>query len=189
MLVLWWCVSILQVAWIKADTKGILAIHTTKVALNHRLSVTHNGHNTWKLHISHVQLNDSGPYMCQGMYLWLLFLAFPNAQLSIFCSKPNILQWTRNRCGVKWVLVCSKPCKTSQKFIIHVENYLEMGVRVLGFIFSISFSRIIMIEIYFASSTRFFSANGDWIRRAFTICVQIKLKIIYNIMRRMHDEF
>lgn len=35
------------------------------VALNPRLSVTHNGHNTWKLHISHVQLNDSGSYMCQ----------------------------------------------------------------------------------------------------------------------------
>lgn len=36
------------------------------VALNPRLSVTHNGHNTWKLHISDVQLNDSGSYMCQG---------------------------------------------------------------------------------------------------------------------------
>lgn len=35
------------------------------VALNQRLSVTHNGHNTWKLHIAHVQLNDSGSYMCQ----------------------------------------------------------------------------------------------------------------------------
>lgn len=49
-----------QVAWIKSDSKAILAIHTLMVALNPRLSVTHNGHNTWKLHISHVQLNDSG---------------------------------------------------------------------------------------------------------------------------------
>nr|XP_029715197.1 protein amalgam-like [Aedes albopictus] len=54
-----------RVAWIKSDTKAILAIHTHMVALNQRLSVTHNGHNTWKLHISHVQLNDSGSYMCQ----------------------------------------------------------------------------------------------------------------------------
>lgn len=54
-----------QVAWIKSDSKAILAIHTHMVALNPRLSVTHNGHNTWKLHISHVQLNDSGSYMCQ----------------------------------------------------------------------------------------------------------------------------
>ncbi|XP_035914095.1 protein amalgam [Anopheles stephensi] len=54
-----------RVAWIKSDSKAILAIHTHMVALNPRLSVTHNGHNTWKLHISHVQLNDSGSYMCQ----------------------------------------------------------------------------------------------------------------------------
>ncbi|XP_055589719.1 protein amalgam-like [Uranotaenia lowii] len=54
-----------RVAWIKSDSKAILAIHTHMVAVNPRLSVTHNGHNTWKLHISHVQLNDSGSYMCQ----------------------------------------------------------------------------------------------------------------------------
>lgn len=54
-----------RVAWIKSDSKAILAIHTHMVALNPRLSVTHNGHNTWKLHIHTVQLNDSGSYMCQ----------------------------------------------------------------------------------------------------------------------------
>lgn len=56
---------LLQVAWIKSDTKAILAIHTHMVAQNPRLSVTHNGHNTWKLHISNVQESDSGTYMCQ----------------------------------------------------------------------------------------------------------------------------
>lgn len=54
-----------QVAWIKSDSKAILGIHTHMVSLNPRLSVTHNGHNTWKLHISRVQINDSGSYMCQ----------------------------------------------------------------------------------------------------------------------------
>ncbi|XP_065165837.1 lachesin-like isoform X2 [Atheta coriaria] len=54
-----------KVAWIKSDTKAILAIHTHMVAQNQRLSVTHNGHNTWKLHVSNVQKNDSGTYMCQ----------------------------------------------------------------------------------------------------------------------------
>nr|XP_022901273.1 lachesin-like [Onthophagus taurus] len=54
-----------KVAWIKSDTKAILAIHTHMVAQNSRLSVTHNGHNTWKLHVSNVQKNDSGTYMCQ----------------------------------------------------------------------------------------------------------------------------
>lgn len=55
----------LQVAWIKSDSKAILAIHTHMVAHNQRLSVTHNGHNTWKLHVANVQKNDSGTYMCQ----------------------------------------------------------------------------------------------------------------------------
>ncbi|KAK9889039.1 hypothetical protein WA026_004320 [Henosepilachna vigintioctopunctata] len=54
-----------EVAWIKSDTKAILAIHTHMVAQNPRLSVTHNGHNTWKLHVSNVKKNDSGTYMCQ----------------------------------------------------------------------------------------------------------------------------
>lgn len=58
----WWQ---FQVAWIKSDSKAILAIHTHMVAHNQRLSVTHNGHNTWKLHVSNVQKNDSGTYMCQ----------------------------------------------------------------------------------------------------------------------------
>ncbi|CAH2085442.1 unnamed protein product [Euphydryas editha] len=53
------------VAWIKSDSKAILAIHTNMVALNPRLSVTYNNHNTWKLHVSNVQANDSGTYMCQ----------------------------------------------------------------------------------------------------------------------------
>ncbi|CAH1153414.1 unnamed protein product [Phaedon cochleariae] len=54
-----------KVAWIKSDTKAILAIHNHMVAQNPRLSVTHNGHNTWKLHVCNVQKNDSGTYMCQ----------------------------------------------------------------------------------------------------------------------------
>lgn len=57
--------SVLQVAWIKSDSKAILAIQTHMVAHNPRLSVTHNGHNTWKLHVSNVQINDCGTYMCQ----------------------------------------------------------------------------------------------------------------------------
>ncbi|XP_029169231.1 lachesin-like isoform X2 [Nylanderia fulva] len=54
-----------RVAWIKSDSRAILAIHTHMVAHNPRLSVTHNGHNTWKLHVTNVQPNDSGTYMCQ----------------------------------------------------------------------------------------------------------------------------
>ncbi|GBP59583.1 hypothetical protein EVAR_44798_1 [Eumeta japonica] len=35
------------------------------VTLNSRMSVTHNGHNTWKLYIANVEAQDSGSYMCQ----------------------------------------------------------------------------------------------------------------------------
>ncbi|KAL5277380.1 hypothetical protein ACFFRR_002552 [Megaselia abdita] len=54
-----------KVAWLKSDSKAILGIHTHMISLNPRLSVTHNGHNTWKFHIANVHLNDSGSYMCQ----------------------------------------------------------------------------------------------------------------------------
>lgn len=57
--------GIYKVAWIKSDSKTILAVHTHLVAHNNRLSVTHNGHNTWRLKVSNVQKNDSGSYMCQ----------------------------------------------------------------------------------------------------------------------------
>ncbi|XP_047343622.1 lachesin-like isoform X10 [Vespa velutina] len=57
--------TLVSIAWIKSDSRAILAIHTHMVAHNTRLSVTHNGHNTWKLHVSNVQPNDSGTYMCQ----------------------------------------------------------------------------------------------------------------------------
>ncbi|VVD04184.1 unnamed protein product, partial [Leptidea sinapis] len=40
-----------RVAWIKADTKAILAIHEHVITNNARLSVTHNDYNTWTLNI------------------------------------------------------------------------------------------------------------------------------------------
>ncbi|XP_028149088.1 lachesin-like [Diabrotica virgifera virgifera] len=54
-----------QVAWIKADTKAILAIHEHVITNNARLSVTHNDFNTWTLNIRGVKREDRGQYMCQ----------------------------------------------------------------------------------------------------------------------------
>ncbi|KOB77991.1 Lachesin [Operophtera brumata] len=54
-----------QVAWIKADTKAILAIHEHVITNNARLSVTHNDYNTWTLNIRTVKREDRGQYMCQ----------------------------------------------------------------------------------------------------------------------------
>ncbi len=52
-------------AWLRSDSKAILAIHTHMVTNNPRMGVEHNGHNSWTLRISNVMRNDSGIYMCQ----------------------------------------------------------------------------------------------------------------------------
>ncbi|XP_073987625.1 lachesin-like isoform X2 [Rhodnius prolixus] len=54
-----------RVAWIKADTKAILAIHEHVITNNARLSVTHNDDNTWTLNMRGVRREDRGTYMCQ----------------------------------------------------------------------------------------------------------------------------
>uniref|UniRef100_A0A8D8X7W4 Neurotrimin n=1 Tax=Cacopsylla melanoneura TaxID=428564 RepID=A0A8D8X7W4_9HEMI len=55
-----------KVAWIRPNTREVLALHNKVVAANKfRLAVSHNGHDTWKLYIKDVQRTDSGPYMCQ----------------------------------------------------------------------------------------------------------------------------
>ena len=38
-----------QVAWIKSDTKAILAIHDHVITNNARLDITHNDKDTWTL--------------------------------------------------------------------------------------------------------------------------------------------
>ncbi|XP_078048531.1 lachesin [Augochlora pura] len=54
-----------RVAWIKADTKAILAIQEHVITNNARLSVTHSDYNTWTLSIHSVRREDRGIYMCQ----------------------------------------------------------------------------------------------------------------------------
>ena len=54
-----------KVAWIKADDKGILAMHDRVLTNNARLSVMHSDLHTWTLHIRDVHRSDRGNYMCQ----------------------------------------------------------------------------------------------------------------------------
>uniref|UniRef100_A0ABD2VUR5 Ig-like domain-containing protein n=2 Tax=Trichogramma kaykai TaxID=54128 RepID=A0ABD2VUR5_9HYME len=54
-----------RVAWIKADTKAILAIHEHVISNNARLTVKHSDFNTWTLNIKNAQPEDRGTYMCQ----------------------------------------------------------------------------------------------------------------------------
>ncbi|KAG8240125.1 hypothetical protein J437_LFUL007302 [Ladona fulva] len=49
----------------KAEDQTILTLHTKVVTHNSRVSVTHDGHRTWNLHIRQVKESDRGCYMCQ----------------------------------------------------------------------------------------------------------------------------
>ncbi|CAL8101989.1 unnamed protein product [Orchesella dallaii] len=54
-----------RIAWIKVDSKAILAIHDNVITNNQRLTVTMNDKVTWTLHIRTVERADQGFYMCQ----------------------------------------------------------------------------------------------------------------------------
>lgn len=54
-----------QVAWVRVDTQTILSIHHNLITQNNRISLTHNDHRSWYLHIKEVEEDDRGWYMCQ----------------------------------------------------------------------------------------------------------------------------
>ncbi|CAB0035121.1 unnamed protein product [Trichogramma brassicae] len=53
------------VAWMLFDQSAILTVHNHVITRNPRISVSHDKHRTWYLHISNVQEEDKGRYMCQ----------------------------------------------------------------------------------------------------------------------------
>jgi len=55
----------LQVAWMHFEQSAILTVHNHVITRNPRISVTHDKHRTWFLHISNVHEEDKGRYMCQ----------------------------------------------------------------------------------------------------------------------------
>ncbi|KAJ8984270.1 hypothetical protein NQ317_009754 [Molorchus minor] len=55
----------LMVAWMHFEQSAILTVHNHVITRNPRISVTHDKHRTWFLHISNVQEEDKGRYMCQ----------------------------------------------------------------------------------------------------------------------------
>ncbi|UYV78478.1 hypothetical protein LAZ67_16001654 [Cordylochernes scorpioides] len=59
------CLPCGQVAWIKIDTQTLLAIHTHAITRDSRIRVSHSNNRQWYLHISNVQVEDQGYYMCQ----------------------------------------------------------------------------------------------------------------------------
>ncbi|KAJ9577406.1 hypothetical protein L9F63_006029, partial [Diploptera punctata] len=53
------------VAWMHFEQSAILTVHNHVITRNPRISVTHDKHRTWFLHITNVQEEDKGRYMCQ----------------------------------------------------------------------------------------------------------------------------
>ncbi|XP_031623128.1 lachesin-like [Contarinia nasturtii] len=54
-----------RVAFVRVDTQTILSIHHNLITQNQRISLTHNDHRSWYLHIKEVEEDDRGWYMCQ----------------------------------------------------------------------------------------------------------------------------
>ncbi|XP_026320045.1 lachesin-like isoform X2 [Hyposmocoma kahamanoa] len=54
-----------KVAWMHFEQSAILTVHNHVITRNPRVSVTHDKHRTWFLHISDVREEDRGRYMCQ----------------------------------------------------------------------------------------------------------------------------
>lgn len=59
------CIIYFQVAWIHIDRQMILTIHRHVISRVPRFSVSHDNAKTWLLHVSSVQKEDRGYYMCQ----------------------------------------------------------------------------------------------------------------------------
>ena len=54
-----------QVGWVKSDTKAIQTLHEKVITFNSRIKVTGDFKTTFNLHITNVQEEDRGQYMCQ----------------------------------------------------------------------------------------------------------------------------
>ncbi|XP_025831958.1 neurotrimin-like isoform X2 [Agrilus planipennis] len=54
-----------KVAWMHFEQSAILTVHNHVITRNPRISVTHDKHRTWFLHINNVEEADKGRYMCQ----------------------------------------------------------------------------------------------------------------------------
>ena len=59
---------LLKVAWIYMERSAILTVQNHIITRNPRISVSHDQHHTWNLHIANVQESDRGGYMYNHQY-------------------------------------------------------------------------------------------------------------------------
>jgi len=56
---------VFQVAWVHLDRQMVVTVHRNVISRLARYSVSYDNHRTWMLHVSNVQQDDRGVYMCQ----------------------------------------------------------------------------------------------------------------------------
>ena len=56
---------ILQVGWVRSDSKAILSLHNSVITYDSRITLSGDFASTFNLHIGNVQEEDRGQYMCQ----------------------------------------------------------------------------------------------------------------------------
>ncbi|XP_050720024.1 basement membrane-specific heparan sulfate proteoglycan core protein-like [Eriocheir sinensis] len=71
-----------RVGWLKVDSQTILTLQNRVVTHNARVTLTHDQHRTWNLHIRQVKESDSGCYMCQ--------INTPVMQNQVGCIKVHV---------------------------------------------------------------------------------------------------
>lgn len=71
-----------RVGWLKVDSQTILTLQNRVVTHNARVTLTHDQHRTWNLHIRQVKESDSGCYMCQ--------INTPIMQNQVGCIKVHV---------------------------------------------------------------------------------------------------
>uniref|UniRef100_A0A8D9AQU8 Neurotrimin n=1 Tax=Cacopsylla melanoneura TaxID=428564 RepID=A0A8D9AQU8_9HEMI len=111
-----------KVAWMHFEQSAILTVANHVITRNPRISVSHDKHKTWFLHISNIQEEDKGRYMCQintvtakTTYGYLHVVVPPNiddslsssdvivregANVTLSChasgSPPPVIKWKRD---------------------------------------------------------------------------------------------
>lgn len=92
-----------QVAWMLFDKSAILTVQNHVITRNPRISVSHDKHRTWFLHINDVHEEDKGKYMCQINtaaaktqygYLHVVGKALCLCDISIFVTMLKLLNAT-----------------------------------------------------------------------------------------------